>query len=191
MPSNWIKTKRTNPFQSFARPDYINFYKEVVRIITTLGGTPGLVASVNGMIGAVTIDKGDVGLGNVDNTADINKPISTLQQAALDLKQDKYLTVVEYTINHVLNLTDISKLVLMNVGSANTLTVPANTTHAFPIGTQILVAQKGLGQTTITPALGVTVNVSDARYKLLTQFAMSTLIKVGTDEWYLSGDLTA
>lgn len=30
--------------------------------------------------------KGDVGLGNVDNTADASKPISTAQQAALDLK---------------------------------------------------------------------------------------------------------
>lgn len=29
-----------------------------------------------------------VGLGNVDNTSDINKPISTLQQNALNLKQD-------------------------------------------------------------------------------------------------------
>jgi hypothetical protein len=30
--------------------------------------------------------KGDVGLGNVDNTSDANKPVSTAQQAALDLK---------------------------------------------------------------------------------------------------------
>lgn len=32
----------------------------------------------------VTVSKGDVGLGNVDNTADINKPVSTQQQAAID-----------------------------------------------------------------------------------------------------------
>jgi hypothetical protein len=31
--------------------------------------------------------KGDVGLGNVDNTSDVNKPISTATQTALDLKQ--------------------------------------------------------------------------------------------------------
>jgi hypothetical protein len=30
--------------------------------------------------------KGDVGLGNVDNTSDANKPVSTAQQTALDLK---------------------------------------------------------------------------------------------------------
>ena len=32
--------------------------------------------------------KGDVGLGNVDNTSDANKPISTATQTALDLKAD-------------------------------------------------------------------------------------------------------
>jgi hypothetical protein len=34
------------------------------------------------------IVKGDVGLGNVDNTSDANKPVSTAQQTALDLKAD-------------------------------------------------------------------------------------------------------
>lgn len=32
--------------------------------------------------------KGDVGLGNVDNTADVNKPVSTAVQTALNLKID-------------------------------------------------------------------------------------------------------
>ena len=32
--------------------------------------------------------KGDVGLGNVDNTSDVNKPVSTAQQTALDAKLD-------------------------------------------------------------------------------------------------------
>lgn len=37
----------------------------------------------------VTLVKSDVGLGNVDNTADVDKPISTTQQTALDNKVDK------------------------------------------------------------------------------------------------------
>lgn len=36
-----------------------------------------------------TLDKSAVGLGNVDNTSDINKPISNLQQVALDAKADE------------------------------------------------------------------------------------------------------
>lgn len=39
--------------------------------------------------GNVNISKDNVGLGNVDNTSDADKPVSTAQQAALDLKEDK------------------------------------------------------------------------------------------------------
>ena len=48
--------------------------------------TAGAVDSVAGKTGVVTLVKADVGLGNVDNTSDINKPISTAQQSALNLK---------------------------------------------------------------------------------------------------------
>lgn len=47
------------------------------------------VTSVNGKQGTVIVTKEDVSLGSVDNTADIHKPVSAIQQAALDLKVDK------------------------------------------------------------------------------------------------------
>lgn len=47
----------------------------------------GVVSSVAGKTGAVALVKADVGLSNVDNTSDANKPISTATQAALDGKQ--------------------------------------------------------------------------------------------------------
>jgi len=46
----------------------------------------GQVVSVGGKTGVVSLVKADVGLGNVDNTADAAKPVSTAAQAALDLK---------------------------------------------------------------------------------------------------------
>lgn len=52
------------------------------------------VQSVNGKSGnSITLDKSDVGLGNVDNTSDANKPISTAQQTALDLKANAATTI--------------------------------------------------------------------------------------------------
>lgn len=50
--------------------------------------TSGAVDSVAGKTGAVTLAKGDVGLGNVDNTSDANKPVSTAQQTALNGKEN-------------------------------------------------------------------------------------------------------
>ena len=42
---------------------------------------------ISNAISALT--KNDVGLGNVDNTSDVNKPVSTAQQTALNAKLDK------------------------------------------------------------------------------------------------------
>jgi hypothetical protein len=57
--------------------------------IATLSDIIGSVAgvtSVNTRTGEVTLIKSDVGLGNVDNTSDANKPISTATQTALNGK---------------------------------------------------------------------------------------------------------
>jgi len=53
---------------------------------TALQSAP--VTSVAGKTGAIALVKGDVGLGNVDNTSDVNKPISTAAQTALNAKAD-------------------------------------------------------------------------------------------------------
>jgi hypothetical protein len=47
------------------------------------------VTSVAGRTGAVTLTKADVGLTNVDNTPDANKPVSTAQATAIDAKASK------------------------------------------------------------------------------------------------------
>lgn len=56
----------------------------------------GGVVSFNGRAGSVVpqagdYDKGMVGLGNVDNTSDLAKPISTATQTALNAKQDSII----------------------------------------------------------------------------------------------------
>lgn len=52
----------------------------------------GNVESVNGQTGEVVLTKSDVGLGNVDNTSDADKPISTATQSALNNKQAKLVS---------------------------------------------------------------------------------------------------
>lgn len=57
------------------------------------GGATAGVSTFNGRNGAVVPQSGDysaalVGLGNVDNTSDADKPVSTATQTALDAKAD-------------------------------------------------------------------------------------------------------
>ena len=77
----------------------------------------------------------------------------------------------------------------MNVGSANTVTVPNNSSVAFPIGTEITVMQYGAGVTTIVAASGVTFRSKDFSTRIGDQYTGATLIKRDTNEWYLIGNI--
>lgn len=69
--------------------DYINgyFYKCVVNnkeySWENINVSPGGVISVNEKTGVVVLTKKDIGLTNVDNTSDLNKPVSTAVKAEL------------------------------------------------------------------------------------------------------------
>ena len=93
------------------------------------------------------------------------------------------------TSSWTLSLVDKDKLVEIGAGGANTVTVPPNSSVAFPIGTQITVLQTGAGQTTLTAGAGVTVNGTPG-LKLRDQWSSATLIKRGTDTWVAVGDLS-
>lgn len=92
---------------------------------------------------------------------------------------------------YTLVLGDAGQIVEMNNGSANNLTVPPNSSVAFPVKTRIDLVQYGAGQTTIVAGGGVTIRSSGARLKLTGQYSGAALYKRGTDEWVLVGDLTA
>lgn len=76
----------------------------------------------------------------------------------------------------------------MNVASANNLTVPPNSSVAFPIGTIKKVTQLGAGRTTIVAGSGVTIRTRSTLV-MQGQYAKAWLIKRATDEWVLFGDL--
>ena len=93
--------------------------------------------------------------------------------------------------SYTLALTDLAKLVTLTNAAGITLTVPPNSSVAFPVGTQVLLYQGGAGQVTITPGAGVTVRSEDSRLKITGQYGVAGLIKVATDEWAAFGNLAA
>jgi hypothetical protein len=102
----------------------------------------------------------------------------------------KLVVTNRQTASYTLAITDANKLVEINNASANNLTVPLNSSVAYSIGTQILLAQYGAGQTTVVATVGVTVRSSGGKLKLNAQYSGATLIKIATDEWYLFGDIS-
>jgi hypothetical protein len=111
--------------------------------------------------------------------------LSTSTMAIVDI------SIHTQTANYTLILDDTNCLVRMDVSTANTLTVPPNSSVAFPIGTRLAIGQQGTGQTTVTPGSGVTITSYESALKLAGQYAMCLLVKVATDVWGLEGDVVA
>ena len=88
-------------------------------------------------------------------------------------------------------LTDDGKLVTMSNASANTITIPPNSSVAFGIGTQINIAQLGAGNTSIVAGSGVTLNSAGTKLKLDAQYAVATCVKTDTNTWFVVGNLKA
>jgi len=87
-------------------------------------------------------------------------------------------------------LTDRDKMIEVNSSSAVTVTIPANSSVAYPVGTSFDILQTGTGQITIAAGAGVTVNATPG-LKLRTQWSSATLFKRATDTWVVFGDLSA
>lgn len=82
----------------------------VARLFGNVSGTIyefSLVRSVAGKTGNVTLAKGDVGLGNVDNTSDLNKPISNAVKAELDKIKNGTTVVANPTETGTEDLTSL------------------------------------------------------------------------------------
>jgi len=231
---------------------------EAIADAATAAGT-----AISNAVAALT--KSSVGLGNVDNTSDANKPVSTAQATAIataksEVKEEilgagvpaalntldelaaalgddanfaatvttslglkaplasptftgtvtvaaagvaftdgtqtkegtpSRKTISQKTANYTLAaLTERDSMIEMNSASATTLTVPANVTIAYPIGTSIDVLRVGAGAVDVAAASGVTINATPG-LKLRAQWSSATLLKRATDTWVLIGDLTA
>jgi len=186
-------------------------------------------------VAAVT--KTTLGLGNVDNTSDADKPVSTATVTAiatakseaiaevtavidgapgalntlnelaaalgddanfagtvttlLAAKVDSYTPITQKTASYTLSTLDHrDDLIEMGSESALTLTIPLNSSIAYPVGTSLDILQTGAGQVTIAGAAGVTVNATPG-LKLRTQWSSATLFKRAENTWVVYGDLTA
>ena len=139
-----------------------------------LSSHTGASTGVHGVTGSV--------VGTTDTQTLTNKTL-TAPRVSIDLT---YVASGSYT----LVAADAGKLVWTGSTSAISVTVPTNASVAFPVGTVIYVGQGASGQISVAAASGVAV-LGTPGVKLRAVYSMASLIKIGTDTWVLSGDLTA
>lgn len=91
--------------------------------------------------------------------------------------------------SYTLILTDAGKMIEVNKGSAATLTIPANASVAFPVGTIIEAVQMGAGQVTVAITSDTLQAPNGA--KTAKQYSRVSLYKQAATVWIIGGDTTA
>jgi hypothetical protein len=126
------------------------------------------VQSVAGRIGTVTVDAGDLTDGDFGGTAILGFDASINDQ-----------TGTAYT----LLASDNGKVVVLNNGSAVTVTVPSGLGAGFNCS----FVQKGAGQVSFS-ASGTTINNRQSHTKINAQYGVASIVAYAADTFVLAGD---
>ena len=89
-------------------------------------------------------------------------------------------------ISYSLAASDNSEVVQSNASSAITITIPAG----LPTGFNCMVLQYGAGQITFSPASGVTIINRNSYNKTIGQYALATVLHIGSNIVIISGELS-
>ena len=92
--------------------------------------------------------------------------------------------------NVTLALTDSGKHFYRSTTAPHTITIPVNSSVAFPIGTVVSIVNQAVGNITLSQgsaSLYLAGNATAAS-RTITTYGMATLIKVATDSWFVNGN---
>ncbi len=174
--------------------------------ITSVGALTGLTVGSDGSGGDVTFHSDTAGDAFVWDSSDEKLTITgTDGQTALDVPDGNVTITDTLTVSgglvaplainaqtgttYTFVIADAGKMVTSSNGSAQTVTVPPNSSVAFVVGTQIIVQNIGSANATLAEGSGVTINSKDDNKEIDGQYAAATLIKTATDVWSLIGAL--
>lgn len=109
------------------------------------------------LTGDITLAKGDVGLGNVDNTSDANKPISTATQNALDAKVPAYAaeSVAPLTSGTLTLKQSTLTVINANLTNAHTFTIALHSPIANVVNENVVIFKIGATLPSITLPAGI------------------------------------
>ena len=132
-------------------------------------------ASTHATAGSDPIDPDDIGAAKLDSNGKV-------------LASEASAHIVFKSGSATLALDEAGASIFMTNSSAATITIPANSSVAFPMGTEIEIVQTDAA-ITFAGASGVTINSPEGALTLNSQHKSACLKKYGTDTWNLQGDL--
>ena len=167
---------------------HVNVHGATVALETKLGLTASNAAANAILVGTDTSTtawttsptvSGTMTAGTVTTAGTLTAGVAVGQAVDLDRK----------TADYTLALTDAGKVIEINSGSSENVTIPPNSGVAFPLGTQIVIVRMGSGAVVIVEGSGVTTRSDGDKAKIKSQYSSCVLIKHETNEWYILGNL--
>ena len=167
---------------------HVNVHGATVALETKLGLTASNAAANAILVGTDTSTtawttsptvSGTMTAGTVTTAGTLTAGVAVGQAVDLDRK----------TADYTLVLTDAGKVIEINSGSSENVTIPPNSSVAFPLGTQIVIVRMGAGAVVIVEGSGVTTRSDGDKAKIKSQYSSCVLIKHETNEWYILGNL--
>ena len=143
--------------------------------LVTLAGTQTLtnktITSPSGLV------KGDVGLGNVDNTSDTNKPVSTATQTALNLKANAASPTFTGTVTTPLSTAGYVKTNSSGVLSSSAAIAQADITNlTTDLAAKAPLASPALTGTPTAPTASAGTNTTQIATTAFVSTAVSNLV---------------
>jgi hypothetical protein len=154
-----------------------------------INGAPGALDTLNELAAAMgddpnfatTVTNALAGKASTQSVTDLTTTVNT--------KANKLASFVAVSANRTLELADGANILSCTNTDPITVTVPANATIEFPVGTQIAVLRNGTGTVTFAPASGVTIHSAEDLLDISVQYASAALIKKAENIWQLIGSL--
>lgn len=187
--------QRTTVYESSNSDAKVNFNGGGSGVVDVSLGYPARIIKVNGLTAKMTpVDADEFSLW--DSAAATLKKVTWANiKATLKSYFDGQYSGITRIVNglgvtsYTLVLGDAGNLIITGQSSPVTITIPPNSSVAFPVNTQIDVAQRGAGKVTFAPGAGVTIN--NTNKSIAAQYAGVTLIKEATDTWTIYGTTIA
>jgi hypothetical protein len=138
------------------------------------------LSAFGGVGGVQSVTDNGNGVVTVDNTDPLNPVIEYNPEQTVKHETGDYTLVIGDEFNFI---------EFDDVGGAVDITVPTNASEPFPIGTWIDLWRDTSEIVNIVPDIGVTINSRSGYLSLDTLYSKARIVKVGTNEWDLFGDL--